>query len=177
MTLYIRSQAGGLLFLLSVIFICATAKPAKAEDFLHPFEIGSLEKIQSAYAGRPFLLILWSIDCPPCHKELELVGAVKKRHPDLQLVLISTDSAEVSEQVESVLASHRLANADAWIFSGGNDEHLRYVIDPSWFGEMPRSYFYDSKHNRVGVSGALKKEQIETWLTSPRVAPPRKTGI
>jgi thiol-disulfide isomerase/thioredoxin len=159
-----------LLFLFSIVLICSTAKPAAAGTSLHTFAVGSLEKIRADYAGRPFLLVLWSLDCPPCRKELNLLGELKKRHPDFNLVLISTDSAELSDQVSSVLDSRRLAKTDAWIFSETGAERLRYMIDPAWYGEMPRSYFYDPEHNRAGVSGALKADQIEAWLASFKTA-------
>jgi thiol-disulfide isomerase/thioredoxin len=162
------------IFVISSHLNCATARPAAAAS-LRAFETESLDKIRAAYAGKPFLLVLWSLDCPPCRKELALLSAVKKRHPDFHLVLVSTDAAEQSEQVGSVLAKHRLAITDAWLFSETSAERLRYAIDPSWYGEMPRSYFYDPAHNRVGVSGALKAEQIENWLASFRLAP-RKAG-
>jgi thiol-disulfide isomerase/thioredoxin len=176
MTVKTQSLVCMLLFLLSIILICATAKPVHADTSLRAFEADSLEKIQAAYKGKPFLLVLWSLDCPPCRKELTLLSAVKKRHPDFHLVLISTDASEQSAQVASILASHRLVISDAWLFSETSAERLRYAIDPSWYGEMPRSYFYDPEHNRVGVSGALKAEQIESWLTSYRTGPTLKTG-
>ncbi|MGR9087619.1 MAG: TlpA family protein disulfide reductase [Gammaproteobacteria bacterium] len=165
-----------LLFLFGITLICSTARPVAANASLHAFAVGSLGKIQANYAGKPFLLVLWSLDCPPCRKELTLLGAVKKRHLDFHLVLVSTDSSELSEQIASVLAKHHLAATDASIFSETSAERLRYAIDPSWYGEMPRSYFYDPEHNRVGVSGALKAELIDSWLASFRVATPRKTG-
>ena len=43
---------------------------------------------------------------------------------------------------------------------------LRYGIDPSWFGELPRSYFYDAAHNRLPHSGALNEDHIEAWLAA-----------
>jgi len=174
MSIKMQSLVCMLLFILSMILICVTAKPAAATS-LRAFEADSLEKIQAAYDGRPFLLVLWSLDYPPCRKELNLLGKIKQRHPDLHLVLISTDPAELSGQVASVLASHRLANTDAWVFSETGAERLRNMLDPSWHGEMPRSYFYDPQHNRTGVSDALNAKQVESWLASFRIAPPRKS--
>jgi thiol-disulfide isomerase/thioredoxin len=174
MTVKAQPRLSILLFLLSITVICSTARPVTAGASLHAFTAGSLEKIRSDYSGRPFLLILWSLDCPPCRKELGLLGDLKKRHPDFNLVLISTDATEHSGQVSSVLASHHLTQSDAWIFSESSAERLRYVIDPAWYGEMPRSYFYDPEHNRAGISGALTADRIETWLASFKTAAPRQ---
>ena len=170
MTAKAQPRLSFLLFLCSITLICSTARPVTAGASLHAFTAGSLEKIQADYAGRPFLLVLWSLDCPPCRKELNLLGDLKKRHADFNLVLISTDAIEQSDQVSSVLASHHLANSDAWIFSETSAERLRYVIDSSWYGEMPRSYFYDPQHHRAGISGALKADLIEAWLASFKTA-------
>ena len=49
-------------------------------------------------------------------------------------------------------------------FTDPNIERLRYTIDPDWFGALPRSYFYDERGNRKGVSGLLSKEKIYSGL-------------
>ncbi|MGH6831101.1 MAG: hypothetical protein ACREDG_08105, partial [Methylocella sp.] len=81
-------------------------------------------------------------------------------------VLISTDTPEFSEQLTAVLASHRLDIAESWVFSDAGTSRLRYAIDPGWYGEIPRSYFYDRSHRRSAFSGSLKAEQIEAWRDS-----------
>ena len=41
--------------------------------------------------------------------------------------------------------------------------HNAYAeIDPQWFGELPRTYFLDSKHQREGISGALSYEDYQS---------------
>ena len=60
------------------------------------------------------------------------------------------------------------------VFTEDNSAKLRFEIDPSWYGELPRTYFFDKKHQRSGLSGVIShekyNEKINTVLTSS-VAP------
>lgn len=128
-----------------------------------PFESGSMQKILDSRAGKPFLLVMWSLECPPCRKEMDLLAEMRRQHQALDIVLVSTDSPEVADRVASAVEQHGLGEAESWLFAGPA-QRLRYEIDPGWYGEMPRSYFYDADHARAAVSGALEESQIQTWL-------------
>lgn len=129
-----------------------------------PFVPGSLSKILAARQGRPFLLILWSLDCPPCRRELDLLAKTRREHPRLDLVLIATDNIASAKEVHAILIKHGLGNIESWIFASPHAQRLRYEIDPKWYGELPRGYFYDHAHDRIGISGALKAEHLKAWL-------------
>ncbi len=133
---------------------------------LHPFSDESLDKITAAHQRQPFLLVLWSIDCPPCLKELEQLGQLRAQFSANGLVLISTDNIEYADKVAQTLIRYKLDHAENWIFSGHFPERLRYRIDPDWYGELPRAYFYDAKHKRIGMSGALNAALIDQWIAA-----------
>ncbi|MGH8559458.1 MAG: hypothetical protein ACRESZ_18815 [Methylococcales bacterium] len=172
MTGNLQSISGVLLLAIAVAVTGSSARSVQAGSAPIPFQPESLQNIEKRYAGQPFLMVLWSLDCPPCREELKLLSAIKKRKPDFHLVLISTDTPEFSEQLTAVLASHRLDIAESWVFSDAGTSRLRYAIDPGWYGEIPRSYFYDRSHRRSAFSGLLKAEQIEAWLDSPKEPDP-----
>lgn len=123
----------------------------------------SYAHIEQSYAGLPFLVVLWSLDCPPCMKELELLSRVHQTHPEFKIVLINTDGIEVSNEAESLLAPFNLNSTDTWIFASEEVERLRFSIDPHWHGELPRSYLYrDNK--RLAHSGLIDQTQLRDWL-------------
>lgn len=128
------------------------------------FDVGDLAEIERARAGEPFLVVLWSLDCPPCRGELALLGDLRRRYPELALVLISTDPPEAAATAAEVLSDHGLANVESYVFAARNVERLRYTIDPEWFGELPRTYFYAADGSRHGVSGALSEERLRGWV-------------
>ncbi len=146
-----------------LLLLLLLSTPTMAE--FRPFTSGSLQAITTAHAGRPFLLVLWSIDCPPCLKELEEIGRLYPRFPPGTLVLVSTDGADYADEAQKILDQYGLADAENWRFADGFPERLRYQIDPDWGGELPRAYIYDSRHARVGKSGALSREILQQFIT------------
>jgi thiol-disulfide isomerase/thioredoxin len=130
------------------------------------FTTASLADIDQARRGKPFVLLLWSLDCASCIKEMNGIAAVLARHPQLDLVMIATDESARADRVTAVLEKHGLGAVDSWVFADPDPQSLRDGIDPSWFGEMPRAYFYDSTHRRTAKSGAVSPEQLEAWLAA-----------
>ncbi len=156
---FARLLAGLSLSLGSAWLTAADLKPA-----LKSFERDSYKTILADYQGKPFLLGLWSLDCPPCFKELEELARWKQQYPQLNLVLIATDEYELKEEVNQQIKAFGLEQSDNWIFSEQATVKLRYAIDPNWHGELPRSYLYDAQHQSTAVSGLLNKETIQQWV-------------
>ena len=149
--------------LLVITILPATARVPVARLQLATFMPGSYEEILKHYQGKPFLMVFWSLDCPPCFKELSMLGALIEDYPALKLVLVSTDSPGDRNELLDVISSKGLATADAWVFQS-NSSRLRHEVDRIWYGELPRSYFFDGQQNRRAVSGVLEREVIEEWL-------------
>ena len=135
---------------------------------LRPFRSGSFQELVAARAGRPFLLILWSITCAPCRQEFAMLRELRKSHPELPLVLVATDDIADQAKAAELLSKYGMEHEESWIFDDGNPQKLRYEIDPSWYGEMPRSYFYDASQKRTAVSGTLERAKVEAWLAQER---------
>jgi len=147
------------LFLITVFLLGCNVK---AEH--QPFQYDSLTEIESNHKNQPFLLIVWSLECPPCRGELELVSQIKKQYPKLNLAFISTDNINQASELNELFSSLNLPMNELWAFNQSSPQRLRYGIDKNWYGEMPRSYFYNSNHERVAVSGKLSKALIIKWI-------------
>jgi len=147
--------------LIASVFLSVSVYAATA---LKAFTSESLDDIVSARAEQDFLIVLWSIECPPCMQELALLQELKSQISGKKLVLISTDGPEYSESIQDVLREFQLGSMDNWIFADALPERLRYKIDPSWYGELPRAYYYDDAHQRSAHSGMLTKAKLQQWL-------------
>jgi thiol-disulfide isomerase/thioredoxin len=154
--------------LLSLLALfCAEA--ANAGD-LRVFGPADMRAIETAHAGRKFIVAIWSTDCPPCRRELSLLGTFSADHPNLPVVLIATDPPDNAEVVRGVLASFELPRADFWLFGDAGAERLRYTIDSEWRGEMPRTYLYGADGGRLGISGPISADFLERWLDGANTA-------
>lgn len=129
------------------------------------FTLGSLADIQEKYAGRPFILSIWSVNwCGHCIAELTMLGQVAKTHKNLPLVLVATDTPEFSDPIQKTLKRLGLARMESWVFDDDIPERLRQAVDPSWHGELPRTYLYDARHQREAVAGVLSERKLKAWL-------------
>ena len=129
------------------------------------FSIKSWGEIEARYQGEAFIVALWSLECPPCFKELATLASWQKMHPSVNLVLISTDDSALIDDAEMALARYELAQTEQWIFADSFTQRLRFSIDQSWRGELPRSYMYDRNNTRQAYSGTLMPEQLERWTS------------
>lgn len=148
----------------AVALLLTTGIASHADSF-RPFTADSFEVIKASFADSEFLVGLWSVDCPPCLVELDMMGEVLKLNPDLPFVLISTDSIEDREFAAEFLEDFDLHQIESWMFADNFEERLRYSIDPNWFGELPRSYFFSSDHQMSAHSGIMTPELLQTWFS------------
>jgi len=128
---------------------------ANSRDFVQ----GSYAHIIETHKNHSFFVSLWSIDCPPCREELPEMEAYFSRHQEISLILISTDGKDLAAEVEQVLQRNGLADAESWIFAEDFVERLRYEVDSTWHGELPRSYFYSPGQPRQKISGRINFKQ------------------
>ena len=138
--------------------------PARAE--LQDFDQHTLPAIEKDLAGEPFLLLLWSVHCAPCIAELKALSDVINDPALPPVVMVATDPAGMAEEVDLVLADHGLDAVAGWRFADPLPERLRYVIDPDWYGELPRSYFYAADGTREAHSGRLTRERLLAWIAA-----------
>ncbi|MBU1691346.1 MAG: TlpA family protein disulfide reductase [Gammaproteobacteria bacterium] len=137
--------------------------PGAAQE-LKPFVVGSMKEITAARQGKPFILGMWSLTCTHCREELALLSSLVKKHPDLDLVLVATDTPEEGEEIGTTLRQSGLGGSQAWVFADPFAERLRFEIDPKWHGELPRTYLYDPSHKALAFSGKLNGLQLGQWL-------------
>jgi thiol-disulfide isomerase/thioredoxin len=150
-----------LLLLSFTLFSTARAEPAS----LKPFTSGSYQQIVSNHAGKPFLLSIWSITCPSCIKDMEVLYAVHKAYPELPIVMLSTDDVSETTSALQILEKNQLTDVEHWIYSDENTQKLQFEIDPKWYGELPRSYFFDKAGQRDGVSGVLSEQDYQQRIS------------
>ncbi|MDQ3267968.1 MAG: hypothetical protein M3P47_04480 [Pseudomonadota bacterium] len=63
-----------------------------------------------------------------------------------------------------MLQKFPLKKAESWIFADSFVERLRYEVDTQWYGELPRTYFYDAQGYFSALSGKLVYAKIEQWI-------------
>ncbi len=143
-------------------------KPAQQTQQL---KRGSFQQIVAVHAGKPFIVAMWSLSCTHCGADLDIFGRLANKYPQFDLVLISTDSPEQDAVIQRTLAKYQLVPAakragrvESWVFADSYTERLRFEIDSLWYGELPRTYFYDATGKATAISGVLEEAKTEQWV-------------
>lgn len=133
---------------------------------LRPFEPASLEQIVASHKGKPFVLLVWSMDCEFCQATLDVIARVRAADPRLEVVTVTTDP--VTDQVLNAQVRNRLGAINlmgkAWSFGRASPERLRFALDPAWRGEKPRTYWYDASGKRSAYSGTVQPHRLVQWM-------------
>ena len=137
---------------------------AKQAD-LQPFSKGSYQQLLKQQKNRPMMLVIWSVTCPSCMKDMATLKKLTDAHPEILTILLSVDDFSDADQVQTILQQHQLTNLQNWLFTENNSAKLRFEIDPSWYGELPRTYFFNKAQQRTGASGVLSEQDFDTLFS------------
>ncbi len=149
---------------LYTLLLCLYAVCTLAAQDTKPFVQGSLQSILSTHQGKPFILALWSLDCSHCRDDLALLGKLHQSHAEVEVVLVATDTPARHEEIEAVRKTYRLKHLESWVYADTFTERLRYEIDPQWYGELPRTYFFDAAGHALAISGKFNRTQLMHWI-------------
>jgi thiol-disulfide isomerase/thioredoxin len=136
-----------------------------AEEKIRPFAPDSFSQIVASHAGKPFVVVVWALECAYCEPSFEALAEARRKYKT-RIVTIATDRADDPEAVSLInkkLKASGLAS-DVWAFGAGPEEQLRYAIDPKWRGEMPRSYWFNGRGEAVSYSGMITAETVRKLL-------------
>jgi hypothetical protein len=136
--------------------------PAQAETL--SFTTESYQKILADNANQPFMLVVWSVNCSSCLKDMALLNDIHKSRPSLKIIMLAADELAATEQIQQILEKNQLSDIENWVYADDNTQKLQFGIDPKWYGELPRTYFFDKTHHREGVSGVLTKADYEAMF-------------
>lgn len=150
------------------LILCMLSAGIAWADAPKPFTAATPAVLQQRFAGKPYLLSFWSIDCPHCQGELERFARLLRERPDLPLVLVAVDAPALASLVRARLAELGLSGADNWQFAEARQERLRFAIDRQWRGELPRNYLFDAAHRPQAISGALSETTLRRWFEQRR---------
>ena len=149
-------------YLMLEVMLCASW-PVMAQTLL-PFDANTLAAIKQANAGKPFVLSFWALHCEPCRDEMGEWRAIKDKHPALPVVLVSTDSPRDAAVIAAFFDKYPPGAVEKCVFTDTYSERVRYSVDKSWRGELPKSYFFDAAHKPEVKSGKVDRGWVEAWL-------------
>jgi thiol-disulfide isomerase/thioredoxin len=134
-----------------------------AYDFM-PFDMNTRKVIEKRYIDQPLIISFWSIDCPYCIDDLKKLGKALSKNTNVKLITVCVDGKESAKKAERILSQANLPKHEQYKYAEVDEDRLRYNIDPAWYGELPRTYFYDAAHQVTPLSGKISNSFLDKWF-------------
>jgi thiol-disulfide isomerase/thioredoxin len=146
-----------------LLFLLFFSSFSFAYEFM-PFEINTRNVIEKKYLNQPLIISFWSIDCPYCIDDLKKLGKALSKNKNVKLITVCVDGKESAKKAERILNLAHLPEHERYQYAEVDEDKLRYSIDPTWYGELPRTYFYDTAHQVTPLSGKIPNSFLDAWL-------------
>lgn len=142
---------------LLALLVGLLALPLQAADFLVLDRAAARQLLDPASHRQPTVVALWSADCSHCKKNLQLLSALAKSNPRLKIVTVAAEPA--GEEHGPLIARYALPGL-RYAYGSDTPEAIAYAIDPSWAGELPRTFLFNGSGGQEKRSGVLSVETI-----------------
>ena len=129
-----------------------------------PFDMNTRKVIEKRYIDQPLIISFWSIDCPYCIDDLKKLGKALSKNKNVKLITVCVDGKESAKKAERILSQANLPKHEQYQYAEVDEDRLRYNIDPAWYGELPRTYFYDAAHQVTPLSGKISNSFLDKWF-------------
>jgi len=143
--------------LLPLYFLVATAM-AVAADFLPLDRAVARQLLNPENHRQPTVVALWSADCGYCKQNLQLLSRLAKSNKRLRVITVAAEPA--SAQHGPMLSAYALSGA-RYAYGSDSPEAIAYALDPSWAGELPRTFMFNGAGHQEKVSGVISVATVE----------------
>ena len=147
----------------TLLFLLFVSNLSFAYDFM-PFDMNTRQVIEKRYIDQPLIISFWSIDCPYCIDDLKKLGKALSKNTNVKLITVCVDGKESAKKAERILSQANLPKHEKYQYAEVDEDRLRYNIDPAWYGELPRTYFYDAAHQVTPLSGKISNSFLDKWF-------------
>ena len=155
---------------LVAVSLAFAATLAAAPAVPRVFDSRSFTAIREAHAGRAFLVVFWSVSCEPCAEEMMIVAELHRQFPEVPIALVAADAPAQAPAVLRFLSRHSLGKIETWQFGNESMERLRYSVDRTWTGELPRTYVFEATHASTAKSGIVDETWLRAWMEKAQAA-------
>lgn len=110
---------------------------------------------------QPTIVALWSSECVHCKKNLRLFAEMAQADKRLRVVTVAAEAE--SPALAPILDGLKLTGA-RYAYGDDAPEAIAFALDPTWAGELPRTFLLDGKGGMKKLSGVVDREKAVAAL-------------
>ena len=156
-------------------FLLLTVTAAHAA--VTPADAPALKRAIAAQKGHVVLVNFWATWCGPCVAEFPAIVKAGRQYraQGLSVIAVSADSAkDLHTKVEPFLAKQG-ATFPSYLEKSADPEDFINALDPTWQGDLPRTFIYDREGRRVKTLTGEQTAQSLAAAIKPYLKHPART--
>ncbi|WP_139957990.1 TlpA family protein disulfide reductase [Flavicella sediminum] len=110
------------------------------------YSFEELEPLLTSDSNKTFLINFWAMWCAPCVKELPILQAYEKEHPNVEVLLVSLDFPEDIETKLKPFLKKKGITSKVIVLDAPNANSWIDKIDPNWSGAIPFTIVFNAKN-------------------------------
>ena len=157
---------------LSFGLLCLTVQ-AHAAAAVVPANAPTIKKAIAARRGHVVLVNFWATWCGPCVAEFPDIVRVSRslKKQGLETIAVTADSRrDLLTKVQPFIAKSG-ASFPVYLEQSSDPQDFITAFDPSWQGDLPRTFIYDRRGMLVRVLSGQQTAQSLTAAVRPYLKP------
>ena len=126
---------------------------------IYSFE--DLEPLLNTKSDKIHIINFWAMWCAPCVKELPIIEAYEKEHPNVEVLLVSMDFPKDIETKLKPFLSKKGISSKVVLLDAPDANSWIDKIDPNWSGAIPFSIIFNNKNKSFHERAFENLEDLE----------------
>ena len=145
-----REAPGGVLCA-GWVLLCLLLLPTLAQAAVTPADAPTIKKAIAAQKGHVVLVNFWATWCGPCVAEFPAIVQISRRYKSqgLATFAVSADSVRDRQSKVEPFLTKQGAAFPVYLERSSDPEDFINAFDPTWQGDLPRTFIYDRQGRRV----------------------------
>ena len=133
------------------LLFCFLTAPAHAAVTVTPADAPTIKRAIAAQRGHVVLVNFWATWCGPCVAEFPAIVQVSRQYQSrgLTTIAVSADSLQDRQTKVEPFLTKQGAAFPVYLEQSADPEDFINAFDPSWQGDLPRTFIYDRAGRRV----------------------------
>ena len=154
-TKVLKQKIHQLFYMLLMVCFCFSCKNDKKEitelsstNVNETIEVYNFEAIEPLFytdTNKTYIVNFWAMWCAPCVKELPYIEAYAKKHPDVEVLLVSMDfPKEIETKLKPFLKENNITSKVVLLDDPDSNSWID-KIDPNWSGAIPFTIIFNNE--------------------------------
>lgn len=149
-------------FALLLLALCAPFGASADGTGFTPLDRATARSLTAPASHRqPTVVALWTSDCSYCKRNMRTLAALAKGRPQLRIVTVAAETPSAATRPEIDKTG---VPGERYAYGDDVPEALAYALDPTWRGELPRTYLFDGRGGMQAASGVIDAAALRTAL-------------